>query len=400
MANEQQVDRLKKGVYAWNEWRHENPEIRPDLSGAELRQVDLGGINLMGADLSACDLGGANLMGADLSVCDLGGANLSGAYLSEANFFEADLSEAFLSEAYLFEANLSRVNLNGADLQWVYLGQADLSGAYLIGVNLREADLRGAYLIGSNLSDADLSKANLIGADLQGADLRRANLAGANLIGARMLRTNFEDANLTDCSIYGISSWGLNLDGAKQSNLIITPPGEPAIAVDNLEVAQFIYLLLNHKTVRDLMNTLPSKVVLVLGGFAAEERQQVLAGIRDTLRVRGYLPVVFDLQKPADRDITETIYCLAAMARFILADLTDAKSIPQDLQRIIPNLKRVPVQPLLHACAREYAILEHFKRYSWVLEPYRYNSVEQAIAYLEEKAIAPAEAKAKELLGG
>jgi hypothetical protein len=28
---------LKKGVAAWNAWRNENPNIRPDLSGANLR---------------------------------------------------------------------------------------------------------------------------------------------------------------------------------------------------------------------------------------------------------------------------------------------------------------------------------------------------------------------------
>jgi uncharacterized protein YjbI with pentapeptide repeats len=32
---------LKKGVAAWNKWRDENPDVCPDLSGA----------NLMGANL-------------------------------------------------------------------------------------------------------------------------------------------------------------------------------------------------------------------------------------------------------------------------------------------------------------------------------------------------------------
>ena len=33
MANDEHVALLKKGVDAWNEWRGENPDIRPDLSG-------------------------------------------------------------------------------------------------------------------------------------------------------------------------------------------------------------------------------------------------------------------------------------------------------------------------------------------------------------------------------
>ena len=36
MANKDHLDLLKKEVAAWNEWREENPDIRPDLSMANL----------------------------------------------------------------------------------------------------------------------------------------------------------------------------------------------------------------------------------------------------------------------------------------------------------------------------------------------------------------------------
>jgi hypothetical protein len=44
-------------------------------------------------------------------------------------------------------------------------------------------------------------------------------------------------------------------------------------------------------------------------------------------------------------------------------------------------------------------MFEHFTRYPWVLETYRYASLEEVIASLTEKVIAPAELKAKALLG-
>ena len=52
------------------------------------------------------------------------------------------------------------------------------------------------------------------------------------------------------------------MKGATQSNLIITPHNESVIQVDNLEVAQFIYLLLNNEKVRTVIDTITSKVVL------------------------------------------------------------------------------------------------------------------------------------------
>src|SRR5438552_2320390 len=93
--------------------------------------------------------------------------------------------------------------------------------------------------IRSDLSGADLSLANLTG-----ADLRRADLRGADLEGVPLLRADLTGADLTGCRIYGVSAWNLKLAGAKQQNLVITPGYEPAITVDNIEVAQFVYLLL------------------------------------------------------------------------------------------------------------------------------------------------------------
>ena len=54
--NTEQLELLRKGVAAFNEFRQNNPETPIDLRGA-----DLLGANLLGADLSRADLRGANL---------------------------------------------------------------------------------------------------------------------------------------------------------------------------------------------------------------------------------------------------------------------------------------------------------------------------------------------------
>ena len=91
MANREHIVILKKGVDAWNEWRIKNPDIRPDLSGANLPRA-----NISGADLSEAYLRGAILSGADLRRADLDGANLSRADLDGANLSRADLKGAYL----------------------------------------------------------------------------------------------------------------------------------------------------------------------------------------------------------------------------------------------------------------------------------------------------------------
>jgi hypothetical protein len=109
------------------------------------------------------------------------------------------------------------------------------------------------------------------------------------------------------------------------------------------------------------------------------------------------LPILFDFDKPSSRNLTETVSTLAHIARFVIADITDARSIPQELQRIVPNMPSLPVQPLLLSSAYEYGMFADLLDYPWVLEPYRYGNLNELLTALETKVIAPAATKANEL---
>ena len=119
----------------------------------------------------------------------------------------------------------------------------------------------------------------------------RQIFAGTRLWGAQLIDTDFTGADLTSCRIFGISAWRLKLAGAKQQNLVVTRADEPAITVDNIEVAQFIYLMLHNQKVRDVIDTITSKAVLILGRFT-DERKAVLDALREELRKRNYLPIL------------------------------------------------------------------------------------------------------------
>jgi hypothetical protein len=211
------------------------------------------------------------------------------------------------------------------------------------------------------------------------------------LVGADLTK-----ADLTGCRIHGVSAWELKLDGTKQQNLVITAPGEPEITVDNIEVAQLVYLLLHNQKIRDVIDTIGEKAVLILGRFT-EERKKVLDDIREGLRKHNYVPILFDFDKPKSQNLTATIMTLARLARFIIADLTDPSSIPYELGRIVP-LTKVAVQPILLSSKREFAMFPDLPDdYHWVLPIHHYDSSEQLIANLGERVICPAEAKVQGL---
>ena len=79
---------------------------------------------------------------------------------------------------------------------------------------------------------------------------------------------------------------------ANQATLIITQKHEPEINRDDLQVAQFIYLLLNNQNIRNVMDNIAAKAALVLGKFTIE-RKQVLNSIHAELTQRNYLPILF-----------------------------------------------------------------------------------------------------------
>jgi hypothetical protein len=348
VANPKHLELVQQGVPLWNAWRAKEPSVRPDLSWADLTEANLGGADFNATRLTGADLTGANLTGANLNV-----------------------------------ANLSR-----ADLMMANLRGADLTGADLTGADLTVADLTGA----------DLSRANLSRTDLTGATFSGANLSEATLMGAQLVEATLTDAVLTGCRIYGVSAWNMRLEGTKQNDLVITSPDEPEVTVDNIEVAQFVYLLLHNEKIRDVIDTVGKKGVLLLGRFT-EGRMAVLDRLRDELRKRGYLPIVFNFDKPETKDFTETVRLLAGLSKFVIADITNPRSSPLELQATVPDMM-VPFRPIIEEGEEPFAMLQDLwsRHRDWVFEPLHYSSVDALIGALDEKIIRPAEARFVELM--
>lgn len=296
------------------------------------------------------------------------------------------------------EINLSKADLSGMDLRKTYLRGADLRDAALCRTNFREANLleanlRGANLNGANLYQSDLRKAYLRGVNLVNADIRDANLSRCTLI-----NVNLCGANLSGCNIFGISAWDIKTNrNTNQTDLIITHRSKPAVTVDNIEVAQFIYLILNNSKIRDVIDTMTSKVVLLLGRFS-QSKKKFLDNLRNELRLIDYIPIMFDFNKPASRDTKETILTLASMSRFVIADISEPRSIPLELATIIPNLPSVPIQPIIKNGEEPWGMYDSIKHYPWVLDLAVYEENED-VQSIVSKSILPAQKRIKDLYG-
>ena len=128
---------------------------------------------------------------------------------------------------------------------------------------------------------------------------------------------------------------GSKLEGTSP-NLVIPPENAPTVTVDNIEVAQFIYLLLHNEKIRNVIDTIGKKGVLLLGRFT-EGRIEILERLRNKLRSLGYVPMVFNFDKPETKDFTETIRLLANLSQFVIVDITNPRSAPLELQAAVPD---------------------------------------------------------------
>jgi hypothetical protein len=130
--------------------------------------------------------------------------------------------------------------------------------------------------------------------------------------------------------------------------------------------------------------------VLILGRFTPE-RKSVLDAMRDSLRQRGFIPVLFDFAKLEHLDLRETLLLFSLAVRFIIADLTDSLGIAEELQMIVPVV-RVPVRPIIKKGHEPYAMFDDLMRYFfWVIPPLAYTDEEELIANIDSLVVQAAE---------
>lgn len=181
-----------------------------DRPRADLRRINVDGIDMREANLTGADLSYAILDQAYLYDAVLNNAALNWAQLNRANLNEARLNGAQLRGAELNGAQLGRAQLNGAQLGKAQLNGAQLIRAELHGAMLTQANLNGAVLVEAELNGATLNWAELNEAELNLATLNGANLYCASLNGAQLIGATLNDAELEETELHQAS--GLLVD--------------------------------------------------------------------------------------------------------------------------------------------------------------------------------------------
>jgi hypothetical protein len=134
--------------------------------------------------------------------------------------------------------------------------------------------------------------------------------------------------------------------------------------------------------------------VLILGRFTPE-RKAVLDAMRDRLRDLGYLPFLFDFQKPDARDFTETVLTLAGMSRFVIVDITNPKCAPLELRATVPNFN-IPFMPIVQKNEKPFAMFADLQKafgeagHARMIDLFTYSTPGALLRVFKEAIVDPA----------
>ncbi len=391
MANPDHLEILEQGVVAWNSWHRQQLEARNLEDPANLSKETL----IFVADLSGVNLADKKLGEINLSYVDLSSSTFRYVDFTEANLLKSNLKNTSFDLCTLQRTRFCYSDLSNCSIKESTGVEADFADVTFKGIKLDRQEFYYCSFVRADFENCNLSKATFYGCDLRETNFSHADLSETDLSGSTLIKTQMDQAILNHCKVYGTSVWEIQGTIKEQNDLIITDEEDIELTVDEIEVAQFMYLIINNSKLRNVIDTITSKSVLILGRFY-EERKIVLDAIKSALRKKGYLPILFDFKKPDSKSLTETVSTLAKLSKFVIADITDAKSVPQELAFIIPPNPSVPVVPIIDQAFEEYAMFGHFRQYPAVLPLHVYASKEELIQNIESVLIAPAEEKLAE----
>lgn len=359
MASIEHLNILKTGRDNWNKWMKENWRELPQIevrADSVLRRQKVLYVPFLKADLSGLDLTdfkelqGFDFHKVDFSNCNLKGINFKKSYFRKAWFRNADARNTCFDGSNCEEANFINANLSGSSFL-------------------------SSVLTKSNFGKSTLYRTNFNGADLTNASLKMASL----------IETKLNRCNLSNCRVYGASIWNAELENSVQDNLSISKHDEFSLTVDSLEIAQFLYLIASNKKFQTVIETLTSKIILILGRFT-KERKQILDRIKGELTKKNYVPVIFDFHKPNNKDFIEPVLLIAQLAKFVIADFSDAKLILEEVPAIARSSSTV-ILPIIERTQDEPLTLRNLYNLRSVSKTFIYNNEEHLISNLIDPII-------------
>jgi len=205
--------------------------------------------------------------------------------------------------------------------------------------------------------------------------------------------------------------WGLYMVYMPSAQAVLFPRASSAAVAKHQKAARKDHEVSVRNTVQrareldglnfgEIMSELTRRRVLILGRFIGR-RLKILEAIQEHLarHPNRYIAELFTYRRPESRDLVESVVGFAALSRFIIADLSEPRSIQSELEAIVPRFLSVPVVPVINRTGKEWATFSSLQREQNVIKPtLRYRDLDDLLSKLVDEIVPMAEAKRLEVM--
>lgn len=185
--NRSQYNMLKnQGVFAWNNWRAQNPNAVIDLSNAKLKNI-----NLKKANLSKANLKKAYFYKADLTEAILDDANLERAKFHYVTLDNTSLKNIKANRIYLYHAKVNVCTFSGGDFSYALFRFVRFRFSKFYKTNLQHARFEAA----NRFTEFEFIKADMKWISMKGQLLMKVQFAGCTMTKGNFTRAKLDDAS-------------------------------------------------------------------------------------------------------------------------------------------------------------------------------------------------------------
>ena len=240
--------------------------------------------------------------------------------LRHANFNDLDLENANFCNVNMAKATLFRSDSNS-----IKVTNSIASDSRWNKSKLQHSLFENCDLNHSNFSNADLHDATFINCKMNHVYFRNANLTKSHFINCDLRHSNLnevliDEATFKNVKLYGASLWELKYNSLNANKIDLSRRGNQEIITDDIRFAPLIYLLEDNKLV-EIINTLKSNTVVILGADSQLEKKSLLEEIAKKSREFGYSPIIVKNLKEIDGEsFTKKAIMYSLIAKFVIIE--------------------------------------------------------------------------------
>ena len=135
------------------------------------------------------------------------------------------------------------------------------------------------------------------------------------------------------------------------------------MTVDDIEIAQFIYTIVDNQKISKMIDSMRTKTVLILSSFDDSSKITVTA-LKDSIRNHGLIPLLFTFQKPKHKGLMGTVRTMAELSAFVIIDESIFANQIFEISNLIPSV-RVPFARIAREGSKKISMDDEAKHLYW-----------------------------------